>query len=159
MDADVPGSREVERQSDPHGWNSYDQYLNIEQSRLDNHPFVLSHNLRYDFYEYSGETYLRISGQVVCLNNVLLEVEKYLETRRTRPGVLLVRTFSYRYNASVRGKGNVLRYDNGHDSDEYHRHVFDLETGEQAEYQLLDRFHFPTFPQILDELEEMFSGK
>lgn len=54
-----------------------------------------------------------------------------------------------------------MRYDNLHeDLDEYHRHVFDLETGEQIGHtQILSRQEFPVMHEILNELEEMFKGR
>lgn len=91
-----------------------------------------------------------------CPNAVVLEVEKYMETRDAN-GRLLVRTFSFRYNAYIKGKHNILRYDNGHDFDEYHRHVYDVQTGEQIISELLERSDFPVLSDILDELEKTFS--
>ncbi|MBI2909646.1 MAG: hypothetical protein HYX92_18560 [Chloroflexi bacterium] len=141
-----------------HGWNSYDGYKNIEQARLEGHPFVKSHNIEYEFYQSAGAQFLSISGTVLCHADVVLEVEKYLQGRRTPRGLILIRTFSYRYNASIPGKGNVLRYDNGHNFDEYHRHVFDVVTGKEITFEILDRQKFPTFPDILDELQAMFEA-
>ncbi|MCL4553367.1 MAG: hypothetical protein M1305_07450 [Candidatus Marsarchaeota archaeon] len=99
-----------------------------------------------------------MAGEVYCLHNVILEVEKYMETRRTKNRRLQVRTFSFRYNARIKGKHNILRYDNGHwwVPDEFHRHVFALDSGAELG---VDRFtieEMPTMSEILDELEAMF---
>jgi len=39
------------------------------------------------------------------------------------------------------------------DAREYHHRVFDPNTGEQIFYETLTRFQFPTFSEVLDEVE------
>ena len=60
----------------------------------------------------------------------------------------------YRYNAFLPGGHNVLRYDNGHyqKDDEYHRHEFDLATGEEISRRVITRLEFPVMHKVLDEL-------
>ncbi len=94
---------------------------------------------------------------VYCLRGVILEVDQWFQTRRLADGRLQVRPFSFRYNASIRGRHNVLRYDNGHSLNEYHRHSFDLATGRERPRELLSRSEFPLLVQVLDELESLLS--
>ena len=160
MDADTPGAEEGVKK-DRHGWNSYQNYREIHETRLAAHPFVdhsRPNTIAFEFYQLEGELYIELNGQIHCRNGVVLEVTKYLETRWTRGGRLQVRCFSYRYNASIAGKHNVLRYDNGHDFDEYHRHVFDAATGQPILEQHLTRYQFPLLSEVLDELAAMFGA-
>lgn len=158
MDADLSGPRKGIKK-DRHGWNSYENHKEIHESRLAAHPFVdhtRPNTIAFEFYEPEGELYLEMDGEIYCKRGVVVEVTKYFETRRTRAGRLQVRCFSYRYNASVAGKHNLLRYDNGHDFDEYHRHVFDVSTGQPVLEEQLTRNEFPLLSEVLDELAEMF---
>ena len=158
MDADTPGAEEGVKK-DRHGWNSYQNCREIHEARLAAHPFVdhsRPNTIAFEFYEFEGELYMELNGQIHCRNGVVLEVTKYFETRWTRGGRLQVRCFSYRYNASIAGKHNVLRYDNGHDLDEYHRHVFDVTNGQPVLEEHLTRNEFPLLSEVLDELARMF---
>ena len=145
---------------DRHGWNSLENYQIIHETRLNNHPFLdpdRPHTVEFSYFELDDGLIVQVAGEVFCLHNVTLEVEKYLETE-DRAGRIYVRGLSYRYNARVRGRHNVLRYDNGHDLNEYHRHVWDIRTGEEREFSIISRNEFPTLGEILDQLEGMFRG-
>ena len=61
------------------------------------------------------------------------------------------------YHFKISGKHTILRYDNGHTPDDYHRHVFDVKTGDLLIRESLCREDFPVLPEILDELERMFA--
>ena len=94
-----------------------------------------------------------IRGNVYCPRGVILEVEKRMDVRHSR-GHRRVRTFSYRYAAWVENLGPVLRYHNLHgDLDEYHHRILDPRTGETVFHETLERRQFPTFTEVLDELE------
>ncbi|GAI29754.1 unnamed protein product, partial [marine sediment metagenome] len=49
-----------------------------------------------------------------------------METRWVGKGRIQVRGLEYCYNAKITGKYNILRYDNDHDLEDYHKHVFVL---------------------------------
>ena len=90
---------------------------------------------------------------MVCLRNVVLEVENRLEMRNFGQ-LLRVRGYSFRYAAWVQHGAPVLRYHNIHQADDdYHHRVFDPRTGEEILYERLHRHQFPTFGEVLDELE------
>ena len=92
-------------------------------------------------------------GQVYCLRDVVLEVEKLMVVRYSG-GQRRVRTVSFRYAAWISGGHPVLRYHNQHWSDDdYHHRAFDPRTGEQILHETLQRYQFPTFTEVLDELE------
>jgi hypothetical protein len=101
--------------------------------------------------------YASLSGELHCKNNVVLYVDKVMETREVGKGKIQVRGLDYCYNAKLTGKYNVVRYDNDHDVDDYHKHVFDVNTGEQMARISLTREEVPTLSDVLDELANMFS--
>jgi hypothetical protein len=90
---------------------------------------------------------------VYCLRSVILEVEKRLRVSYSG-GQRRVRGFSYRYAAWVENLGPVLRYHNLHENpNEYHHRVLDPLTGDTIFHETLQRHQFPTFSEVLDELE------
>ena len=113
MDAELYSSEEERR--DPHGWNSFENYVFVHETRLDEHPFIdhsVPNTLKFERVDVGGETIILLSGEVYCQCGVVVGVTKYLETRVVQ-GRLQVRGFSYRYNARIKGRHNILRYDNG----------------------------------------------
>jgi hypothetical protein len=109
--------------------------------------------------EFNGVLFVVMEGQVYCNRGVVLEVEKLFETRQTGRGKrrsVQVRGLSYRYAAWIRDGYPVLRYHNVHeDQDQYHHRVFDPLTGEEVFYEQLTRVQFPTFTEVLDEIEQV----
>lgn len=110
-------------------------YREIHESRMDGFAtsgFVGEHNLGFEF---EGSGVLVIEGEISCLGDIVIRVEKYLDVLEEDTPDPLVRTYSYSYNASVRGHGNVVRYDNLHPHeghpDEHHKHDFDWRTGDE----------------------------
>ena len=161
MDAGLHGAKKVSKKPkrDKHGWNSYENYKALQDDCLANHPFIERSEtplLEVFPFEYEGELFLYICGEIHCCNNVIVSITKYLETKETKGGRLMVRCFSYRYNAKISGEYTILRYDNGHTPDDYHRHVFNVNTGDLLTRESLCREDFPILPEILDELEGMF---
>ena len=150
------GSEETDR----HGWNSLEGYLSIHDNRLNNHSFLdpsKPHTIGITYHQINDEeSVMAIQGHVFCLGNVVLEVEKYLQMMERENGQLFVRGFSYRYHAFVPGEHSLVRYDNSHGEDVYHRHAFEPVTGQETEITDLTRNEFPTFSEILDELEEIY---
>lgn len=140
-----------------HGWNTFENYKHINERRLDEHPFVENSEVTFSEIEAEGGLFIVMDAIVHCRKNVILEVTKYFETmRRGRgEGRLYVRTQSYRYNAWIRGKHNILRYDNAHDLDDYHGHRYDPSTGNLITRSPMSREEFPLFSEVLDELQEM----
>ncbi len=164
MDAGLLGSgknikRDKRVKPDRHGWNTLENYKQIHYDRLADHPFVDHSKPMPDFETFSDEEslYIFLEGEIYCKQNVVLSITKIFETRIIGDGRLQVRCFSYRYNASILGKHNILRYDNNHNFDDYHKHEFDVQTGKQIKRESLKRNDFPTLSEVLDELENMFA--
>jgi hypothetical protein len=164
LDARLPSSRKNIKRSkrenpDRHGWNTLENYKQIHYDRLTNHSFVDQSKPIPDFEPfYDGEIlFIALEGEIYCKHNVVLSLTKLFETRIIGDGRLQVRCFSYRYNASILGKHNILRYDNNHDFDDYHKHEFDMQTGHQIKRTSLQRNDFPVMSEVLDEIEGMFN--
>ena len=102
---------------------------------------------------FGGE--IQIVGTIYCFRGVALEVDKRLHTRHFGR-TLKVRTYYYRYAAYLRGRHNLLRYHNTHQSDDdYHRVEFNPLTGELVRRSTMPRHQFPVLSEVLDELETM----
>ncbi len=164
MDAGLPSAgKNIKRgkrvKPDRHGWNTLENYKQIHYDRLTTHPFVDHSKPTPDFETFDGgeSLYILLEGEIYCEHNVVLSITKWFETRIIGGGRLQVRCFSYRYNASILGKHNILRYDNNHDFDDYHKHKFDVRTGKPIRRESLRRNDFPTLSEVLDELENMFA--
>ncbi len=85
----------------------------------------------------------------------MLLVAKDLDIRTNARNQIEVRGLSYRYHAYVPGSGNLLRYDNSHAFDEFHRHEYVFPTEDQQPLQVLAREEFPTLIEVLDEVQAM----
>jgi len=82
---------------------------------------------------------LKLEGEIACKGNIVIDVFKLIAL--VEPGAdpsdvhVLVQTFRYAYNASVRGHGTFLRHDNAHaypgHQDQHHRHELDWRTGDE----------------------------
>lgn len=158
MDAGLP--RSEQNRADPHGWNTIENFLLVHETRLAEHPFVdhtRPNTLKFEQYEVDGNVYFLFSGKVFCENDVTVYVFKYYESREAG-GRLQIRGFSYSYNAHIENRHNILRYDNGHEDtpEEYHRHLFDMATGNEIERRIITRYELPNFYDILTEIQELF---
>ena len=155
MDAWISRSSVVRRR-DPHGWNSYGHYRTIHEKCLAEHPFIneeQSNTIEFSFLETGGVLFLRMAGRCFCRRGVLLEVDKLFETRYVGR-TLQVRGSRYAYIAWVGASNLVLKYHNVHqDSDQYIHRAYDSQTGNEILYEVLSRFQFPVFTEVLDEAE------
>ncbi len=96
---------------------------------------------------------------MICRGGLEIDVRKLLDAR-LRAGRVEVRGLKYNYHARIFSAGarrNVLRYDSGHAHTPgvYHRHEYDLETGEDH-LTTLSREEFPVLSEMVDELAAMF---
>ena len=100
-----------------------------------------------------------MAGEVICRNDVALEVEIWFDARYFG-ATLRIRAYSFRYIGWLPGEHLLLKYHNLHrDRDAYIHRVYDPATGEEALYETLHRYQFPTFPEVLDELEYLAQSR
>jgi hypothetical protein len=109
-----------------------------------------------------GDGIFQMEGQIACLGGLLCTVEKWLETVDVSDlGNPRVQTFSYSYNVSVAGMGNLFRYDNadhhGH-PDQHHRHAYDWRTGTQPvdSPRWIGAAGWPTLGDVLREMSDWY---
>ncbi len=96
--------------SDPHDWNTWENYLIIHEKRMRLHLFVLEDHLEWSrFGNPSVPRLLTLAGIVICHMGVEVRVDKTLETRLIGDQRLQVRGFRYAYNAYFVGRNNILR--------------------------------------------------
>lgn len=93
---------------------------------------------------------------IICRSGIVIDVTKHLDVRRGRHHDE-VRGILYRYHAHVRGGHNILRYDNQHDDapDEFHRHEFDLATGQERSRLTIEREQMLTLIEMVSEVEQL----
>jgi len=143
-----------------HGPNRSGNYRQIHETCTDQllrRGFVEEHNLRYE----AVPGHICILGQIACQGGIMITVEKYLSVAAPPEEVLdgadaYVETVLYAYNASVRGHGTFLRYDNchphaGHD-DWNHRHRLDWRDESKEEIDWVGQ-DWPTLMEFVDEVE------
>ena len=142
--------RAIPPQKDPHDWNTWDHYRTVHELRLNQHTFVLGDTLTFSD---GGESVVSLIGEVICLTDVAREVEIWFAARYFG-NALRIRAYSFRYIGWLRGERLLLKYHNLHkDPHEYHHRVYDPTTGVEVFHETLHRYQFPTFSEVLDELE------
>ena len=144
---------EIPARRDPHDWNSWDHYRTIHDSRISEHPFVVRFQDTLDFHVSENGLVNYLAGVVYCDKGVILEVEKWFHNRWFG-NTHRVRCHTYAYIGWVRGGHLLLKYHNLHkDRDEYHHRIYDLATGDEVVHEVLERYQFPVFSEVRDELE------
>jgi len=125
----------LSRNSDRHGPNRLSSYIQVHETVMDrfkSRDFVFTDSL--EFRPVPGA--FRLSGEISCLGEITLWVDKTLVGLERVENDVVVQTSLYSYNATVRGYGNIFRSDNldgdflrpGH-MDAHHKHVFDWRSG------------------------------
>ena len=71
-------------ETDRHGWNSLENYRSIHENRLNYHSFLdpdRPHTIAFIFLDIEGDIIVQVAGEIYCLGGIVVEVEKYLETK------------------------------------------------------------------------------
>ena len=141
---------QIAPRKDPHDWNSWDHYRTIQDIRLSEHTFAVKDTLAFSEVA-EGELLLR--GFVTCQKSVVLEVEKWFDIQYFG-NTPRVRCHTYVYIGWLRREHLLLKYHNLHqDPNEYIHRVYNPDSGDEVLYEILERYQFPTLPEVLDELE------
>jgi len=145
---------------DRHGWNTLESYKQVYLTKVGGHPFVDDSHPLPEIKLISSENgqFIKagLEGRIYCNNNIVLEVRKHFNVRYLNNGLIKIKGVYYCYNAHISGNSNILRYDNSHGDDDYHKHEFDLATGKEKNKINLTRHQFPLLHEVLDELQRMF---
>lgn len=159
----------MNRNSDRHAPNRFSSYAEIHEtvmSRFKSRDFVSVDSLEFlPVFGFEGFEGFRLSGEIACLGEIVLWVDKTLDALEEIRGDVIVQTTLYSYNAYVRGYHNIFRYDNldgdylrpGH-LDEHHRHVFDWRNGTEriGSPYWVGHDDWPTLGDVLQELETWY---
>ena len=120
---------------------------------MSQHPFVVEFQDTLIFTMFESEGVLTLRGTVHCQKDIDLSVTKVFDVRYFG-NAQRVKCHTYRYVGFQRGGHLLLKYHNLHrDWDDYVHRTFDPLTGDMVIYEILQRYQFPTFSEVLDELE------
>ena len=152
-------ARTPRRAGEKHGWLRFRSHQEIHETALTAYPHVERDETQFTRVEDGATVTVLLSGQVRCTGGVIIEVDKTYEVRR-RSGREEIRGVYYRYTARFPGRGNILRYDNGHIEapDEFHRHEYDLVTWQESSRTLLTRDELPVMTEVIDEVMDFVFG-
>ena len=120
---------------------------------MEQNPFVVRHRdtISFSFDDAAGDLMMR--GMVYCQKDVVLRVDKWFEFDDDH-SPLRVRCFRFAYIGWQTRGNSLLKYHNLHaNADDYIHRVYNPDTGKQILYERLQRYQFPTFTEVLDELE------
>jgi hypothetical protein len=152
---------------DRHGPNRFGSYREIHETVLNKFKdknLVGPDDLRFRSYG----PYIRLDGEIACLGEIVILVDKYLSVLEPagHDDNAIVQTSTYAYNVSVRGFGNIFRYDNQHDdfsfrpshADEHHKHLFNWRTDTQLPNSPIWTGYdkWPTLGEVIEEVEEWY---
>lgn len=140
-------------------WHPWEDYRSVHDSHLRYHPFIVEDAL--NWVEIPGDhgdlKSILLMGEIHCHNGVAIRVHKSLQVQADPNGRPLVRGSRYSYQAFLPGERGILRYDNAHGDapEEFHRHEYDLISGEEKPRILLSRDEMPRLSEFVDEVAEM----
>lgn len=154
-----------------HGPNLILRYLEIQDSVLGRYisdgTFVGEENIKVDSHSSQNRRGFLLEGEVGCLGEIVIEVQKFLEITgegqtSTNP---CIETRWYKYHVFIRNWRSVFRYDNedpdymrkGH-QDEHHKHVYDLETGDEisGSPKWIGAADWPLFHEVIEEAKDWY---
>jgi hypothetical protein len=120
-----------------HDWYPYENYLNVHESyveRLISNGSILRRGLSFvESYASDNLVAVNVVGTLVCAEDVLIKVDKWLAVRRNRRRRYEVKGSDYVYHARSGRRGiNLIRYCSAHGMDDLHCHLFDLRTGNET---------------------------
>lgn len=148
----MPGSK--------HGPNKLSNYREIHSTwmhRLASEGFVLSDGVTLTPF---GDGLFLMSGDIECAGDIVVEVTKLLQVVDGHGTAVRVRTASYSYNAHLRGRGNILRYDSPHSDQhrpKHHVHRYDVLAGDRdGTVTDIGDDDWPTLGEVLEELREWY---
>ena len=161
MDDELPsaGTPEGPRTKWSHDWYSYEGYLNVYTSHMDdllNEGVVLHNGLSFrEITDGQGELLqVQVHGTVSCDRSVVVVVEKWLDVRRDRRGHREVKGRSYSYGAYSEKSGQpILRYDcHGWGGvEQLHKHVFDPRSGRETRNEPIALDALPPLDGVIRE--------
>lgn len=139
-----------------HGPNRLSNYIQVHEScmaDLLDQGFVVLDDCQFAFFPNT----VVLEGKIDCLDEVTLAVSKQLGILQGLGATAMVQTRSFRYQAWVRGRHNIFRYDSAHGHRPYaHRHAYDtFGSGEETDIvRLANEEDIPTLTEVIHELQD-----
>lgn len=144
--------------NDPHGPNRFSTYWQVHKNRMA--QFEASGFVGDDTVDAVPQPggFIRIAGEIGCLGQIVIAVEKRLTVVDYAGDDPIVQTLRYGYNASVRGHNTFFRHDSEDHhgfADGHHRHICDWRTG-QGRVEWVSDVKWPTLGQFIETVEEWY---
>ena len=145
--------------SSKHQPNRFSRYVEVHETVMRQFlrgDFVISEELAFE----AGEGFILLTGQITCVGNIYIDVEKQISIVDDSQADVLVQTIAYRYNAFIRGRGNILRYDSPHPThnQEHHVHRYDILHGDRegSVTFIENEDERPTLGEVIREVQEWY---
>lgn len=103
-----------------------------------------------------GNGKLSMEGIIECLGDIDITVEKILEVTPQSKREPTVQTIDYHYNARIRGRGNILRYDSPHPDHNQFHHVHRYDVFNADDDGTVTECEWPHLGDVIGELEEWY---
>ncbi|NHC36888.1 hypothetical protein QH73_0019995 [Scytonema millei VB511283] len=145
----------------PNRFRSYQEIHSTVISQFKARDFIGAETLYFESIAYG----ISLAGEIACLGNIVVSVQKFIEILDGSGDNALVQTKWYSYNVFIRGQYNIFRYDNQDDGflrpdhqDEHHKHIFDWKTGEELPNSpvWLGEDNWLTLGEVLQEVEDWY---
>ena len=137
-----------------HGPNRLANYLQVHRAsmtRFADEGLVVEDQCELTFLPGS----ILLAGRVLCLDGIVLEVEKEIAILAGEGMNARVQTATFRYHAWIRGEHNILRYESPHEHrPAAHKHVYNT-FGDGLEAEVLDLNREDDIPTLGDVLREL----
>jgi hypothetical protein len=142
-----------------HGPNSLENYKEVHNKRIRqalDGGFLVSDGLKFDAL---GNGVIILEGVLECVGGLTVDVLKTIHILSGSGPTARVQTETYSYNASLRGVGNVFRYDSPHPHyPKHHVHRYDvLNRDTKGSVKAIeDEEDRPTLGDVIDELRDWY---
>lgn len=137
-----------------HGPNRLANYLQVHgaaMARFVDEGFVVEDRCQFEFLP--GR--ILLSGAILCLDGIVLVVEKEITVLAGEGMTSRVQTSRFRYHAWIRGEHNILRYESAHEHRPVsHKHVYNT-FGDGLESEVIDLTREDDVPTLGDVLREL----
>lgn len=150
-----------------HGPNRFDNYQSVHETRMQHlidSGFVLVDTT--EFLPNRGA--ILLVGAIHCLGGIYIDVIKTLAILDEDGPDATVQTESYSYNVTLKGVGNIFRYDSPHVApgekdfiqhhNYHHKHVYDVLNGDKHGHTVLIEREddIPTLGEVIEEAAEWY---
>jgi hypothetical protein len=124
--------------------------------RLLREGVVLRHNLSFrEIIERNALIKVNVHGVVICTDDVLVKVDKWLAVRRNPRRQVEVKGTDYAYHAWLRGRRDLIRYCSAHGLEDLHCHHFDLLSGVEIDQTRIPLQDLPLLGDFISQAVDM----